>query len=325
MGRAFGNGETGLDQTALGQAAERASGLNQLHSLIVARNGELALAERFRGPALDRPTNVKSVSKTIVAALTGAALDREVLSGVDQPIGGLLGDLMPDQADPRARDIKIADLLTMQAGLERTSGPNYGPWVNSPNWVDFALSRRFVAEPGARMLYSTGSYHLLGVCLARASGQSLLTLAGRWLGEPLGIEIPPWTRDPQGYYMGGNNMALSPLALFRFGEMVRLGGVWQDQRVLSEDWVDASWEVRTRSPFSGHSYGYGWFLARTRASERRVAYARGYGGQMLYIVPSLGLTVVVTSDPTRPGRSYGYVGELHRMLAMEIIPAAERA
>ena len=55
-----------------------------------------------------------------------------------------------------------------------------------------------------------------------------------------------------------------------------------------------------------------------------MVYARGYGGQMMYMVPSLGLTVVVTSDPTQPARSEGYVGDLRAMLADDIIPAAER-
>ena len=73
------------------------------------------------------------------------------------------------------------------------------------------------------MLYSTGSYHLLSAALTQASGRSTLALARDWLGEPLGIEIPPWTRDPQGFYLGGNNMMLSPRALLRFGEMYRAG------------------------------------------------------------------------------------------------------
>ena len=30
----------------------------------------------------------------------------------------------------------------MQAGLERTSGPNYGGWIESPNWVRDALALR---------------------------------------------------------------------------------------------------------------------------------------------------------------------------------------
>jgi hypothetical protein len=43
---------------------------------------------------------------------------------------------------------------------------------------------------------------------------------------------------------------------------------------------------------------------------------------MIYIVPSLKLTVVITSDPARPARSHGYAGRLRALLTNEIIPAA---
>lgn len=322
-------GATGLrPATAAATAAvesvrRRAAAFEQLHALVVGRGGEILLAEAFRGPPVDRPVNVKSVSKTVVASLVGCALDRGLLDGVDVPFAAMAPDLIPAGADPRVRRITVADLLTMQAGLERTSGPNYGRWVRSRNWVSHALTRPFVAEPGAGMLYSTGSYHLLGAALAEATGRDLLSLARDWLGGPLGIAVPPWTRDPQGRYMGGNNMALSPLALYRFGEMWRSGGLWNDRRVLSRAWVEASWTPRTTSVFSGDDYGYGWFL--TEAGGHAVSYARGYGGQMLYVVPSLGLTVAVTSDPTRPARSEGYAGDLKTMLAEDIIPALGRA
>ncbi len=308
----------GLDGPALAEVARRAAAMEQLHALVVARDGEVVFAEAFRGPAPERPVNVKSVSKTLVAALTGAAIDRGVLAGPEAPL--LAHVAAPPGADPRVAQITIDHLLTMRAGLDRTSGRNYGAWVQSRNWVAHALGRPFVDAPGGRFLYSTGSYHLLGVALARASGRSLLALARDWLGEPLGAEFPAWTRDPQGYFMGGNEMALSPMDLVRFGEMVRLGGLWQGRRVLSADWIETSWVPRTRSPFSNHDYGYGWFLARV--GDARVAYARGYGGQMLYVVPDRGLTVAVTSDPMRPARSDGHVGALNALLAEAIIPAA---
>ncbi|WP_207477117.1 serine hydrolase domain-containing protein [Arenibaculum pallidiluteum] len=311
-----------FDRAGLDRALARAARFDQIHGLIVARDGEMVVREAFRGPGLGRPVNVKSVSKTIVASLVGAAIDRGVLRGPEQRLAEIAPDLIPRNADPRVRDITLAQLLTMQAGLERTSGPNYGRWVESRNWVAFALSRPFVAEPGGGMLYSTGSYHVLGAVLAQAAGRSLLALARDWLGDPLGIEFRPWTRDPQGFYLGGNNMVLSPEDLFRFGEMWRNGGLRDGRRVLSAAWIEASWMPRTRSPFSGDQYGYGWFLAEM--GGRPVAYARGYGGQMLYLVPTLGLTVVVSSDPTRPARSEGYVGDLEAILAEEIIPAAER-
>jgi CubicO group peptidase (beta-lactamase class C family) len=304
------------------RSADRARGLDQLHAIIVAENGRTVLAEAFRGPALDRPVNVKSVSKTVVAALTGAAIDRGTVPGLDATLGDMIPDLIPPTADPRVADLTLADLVTMRAGLGRTSGPNYGAWVSSRNWVAYALEQPFVAVPGERMLYSTGSFHVLGAALARAADETLLGLARAWLGEPMGIEIPAWTRDPQGFYLGGNEMALSPMAMLAFGEMYRRGGrSAEGASVLSRGWVESSFVARTRSPFSGLDYGYGWFLGRR--AGRRLALARGYGGQLIALVPELDLTVVVTSDPTRPARSEGYFGDLMDLVADAVIPDAE--
>ena len=301
-------------------AAEAARRLEQLHALVIACRGEIVLAEAFRGPAVERPVNVKSVSKTVVAALCGAALDRGEIPGLEATLGELAPGLIPPGADRRVAGITLADLVTMQAGLERTSGPSYGEWVSSPNWVADALARPVVAAPGSRMLYSTGTIHVLGAVLAEATGRSLLAQARERLGAPLGIEIPAWTRDPQGFYLGGNEMALSPLAMVRFGEMYRRRGRWEPVQVLSGQWVASSFVPRTRSPFSGLDYGYGWFLGRTRG--HRFALARGFGGQLITVVPDLELVVAVTSDPTRPARSGGYFGALMRLVEDEIVPKA---
>ena len=308
------------DSAAFAAARDRARSLDQLHCIVISRDGDVAVAEAFRGPPPDRPVNIKSVSKTVVAILTGIAIDRGVLPGTGARLAEVAPALIPNDADSRVGDITIGDLLTLRAGLERTSGANYGGWVSSRNWVADALSRPMIALPGSRMLYSTGTTHVLGAVLAEASGQSLLSLARGWLGDPLGIDIPAWTRDPQGRYLGGNEMALAPLALQRIGETFRKGGTWDGTRVVSEAWVRDSLTPRTHSPFSGHDYGYGWFLASSDGLE--LAYGRGYGGQMLYLVPELGLTVAITSDPTRPARSQGYAGDLFRLLTETIIPEA---
>jgi CubicO group peptidase (beta-lactamase class C family) len=311
----------GLNPALVDEAMTAAAELAQLRAVLIVRDGEEAASRVFRGPDLDTPVNVKSVSKTIMSALAGAAIARGVLEGVEQPIAPLFADLIPEDADPRIQEITVDHLLTMRTGLERTSGRNYGAWVLSDDWTKDALTRPFVAEPGGRMLYSTGSYHILSAALTRAAGESTLALARAWLGRPLSIEIPPWTRDPQGVYMGGNEMALSPRALIRFAETYRWGGVYEGQVVLPASWVETSWVPRTRSPFSGHDYGYGWFVARARGHA--VYYARGYGGQMVYVVPDLKLSVVMTSDPTAPGRN-GHVDALNALLATRIIPAAEK-
>lgn len=313
----------GRTQAAWSGTADRARSFEQLRALVIVHRGDVVLAEAFRGPAVTRPVNVKSVSKSVVAALTGAALDRGEVGGLDATLGEVIPDLIPPGADPRVRGITLEHLVTMQAGLERTSGANYGGWVSSPNWVADALARPFVAEPGGRMLYSTGSFHVLGAALSRATGSSLLEQARARLGAPLGIDIPAWTRDPQGFYLGGNEMALAPLALAQIGEVYRTGGTANGSRVLSADWVERSLVARTRSPFSGLDYGYGWFLGSQ--GGHRLALARGYGGQLICVVPDLELTLAITSDPTRPARSGGYFGGLMRLITDDAIPEAERA
>lgn len=285
--------------------------------MVIAHRGRQRLAEVFRGPPVDQPVNIKSVSKTLVSLIAGMARDRGLFASVDATLADLAPALIPAGSDPRVAQLTLGQLLSMQAGLQRTSGRGYGAWVNSDDWVAYALQRPFVAEPGTRMLYSTGSYHVLGAVLASLSGKSLLAMARDWLGEPLGIEILPWTRDRQGRYLGGNEMALSPEAMIRVAELCRMGGQWQGRQVLSTNWLQESWRARTLSPYSGHDYGYGWFIAR--AHGHPLYYARGYGGQMLFVVPSLALSVAITSDASRPARSYGYAGQLHRLVSETVI------
>jgi CubicO group peptidase (beta-lactamase class C family) len=299
-----------LDPDLVRAQAER---LPRLHTLVVARGGQTVLEATFSGPPADRPVNIKSVAKTVLATLVGCAVDRGMLAGPDQPITEPLGPLVPDSADPRVEEVTIGHLLSMQAGLERTSGRNYGAWVTSPNWVAYALTRPFVAEPGGRMLYSTGSSHLLSAILTRATGQSTHQLATAWLGEPLDIRIPPWDQDPQGIYLGGNNMLLSPRAMLRFAEMIRQGGTLDGNRVVSEAWIATSWQPRTASRWTGHAYGYGWFMTETAGHAHY--YGWGYGGQMIHVIPSLELAIAVTSDPNVRSREEGHMAGLRALIA----------
>lgn len=290
---------------------------DQLHSLQVLHGDRLLIAEAPRGGGLDRLTNIKSCSKSLVALMLGQAIAAGALPGVTATLGAVAPRLIPTRADPGVRDITMEDLVTLRAGFERTSGANYGPWVASGNWVADALSRPMVARPGGRMLYSTGSTHVLGAALAEATGDSLLRLARDGLGDPLGIEIPAWTRDPQGYYLGGNEMALTPRAMLRVARMMRDGGVHEGRTVVPAEWISASLRPQSRSPWSGLSYGYGWFLTRSG-----FAMGRGYGGQVIAFHRQRDLAVAISSDPTRPARSQGYFGKLLNLIEGPILAMA---
>lgn len=305
------------------EARQQAQDLSRLHSLVVAHEGEIVFEQAFRGPATDRPVNIKSLSKTILAAITGASIEQGLIDSVKEPVIALLGERVPHDATPGVEEITVSHLLSLQAGLERTSGSNYGAWVSSDDWIGYVLTRPFVDEPGGRMLYSTGSSHLLSAVLTQASGRSTLQLARNLLGEPLEIAIPAWPQDPQGIYFGGNDMLLSPRALIMIGELYRNDGVHEERRILPEGWVERSWRPRGESRWSGDAYGYGWFI--TELNGERAYYGRGFGGQGLYVIPALALTVAITADPTPPSPGGSFQRELHDLVAETVIPAVRKS
>ncbi|UYV18864.1 beta-lactamase family protein [Halomonas qaidamensis] len=290
---------------------QKAGELRRVHTVVVAYQGDIVHERHQGGPGPSTPANIKSLSKTVLAAITGAAIEDGIIASTEQPLAELLSQL-PSGVDPRVNDITVAHLLALQAGLERTSGSNYGAWVASNHWVNDALTRPFVDEPGGRMLYSTGTSHLLSAALTQASGESTYALAQRLLGEPLDIAIPAWPQDPQGIYFGGNDMQLSPRALVEIGELYRNDGMVDGRRVLPEGWVEASWTPRGQSPWTGDGYGYGWFV--TSLAQEPVMYGRGYGGQALYVIPEREMTVVITSDPTPPSPGGQFQQQLNQLV-----------
>ena len=112
-------------------------------------------------------------------------------------------------------------------------------------------------------------------------------------------------------------MALTPRAMLRVAVMMRDGGQYEGRQVVPEDWLRASTQPRTRSPYSGLDYGYGWFLSRTGW-----VIARGYGGQLIAAHEGRDLAVAITSDPNQPARSDGHFGALMRLLDGPILNAA---
>ena len=263
---------------------------------------------------------MKSVSKSIISALVGIAIAEGKLVGVNQTIAPFFPRELADTVEEAKRQITLADLLSMRAGLESTSFDGYGRWVTSANWVRAALGRPVVAPRGGPMIYSTGNTHLLSAILTKATGMSTWAYARRKLGVPLGIDIPPWPRDPQGIYFGGNDMRLTPRAMVAIGELYRNGGRVGRRQVVPEWWVDSSFVVRTHSPFTGHGYGWGWWTRD--AADYRVNFAWGYGGQFIFIVPALRATVVMTSD-AEGRREWGHLDSLHELLDTYIIPVLE--
>ena len=277
-------------QGVFDEAVKAAGDLPRLHSLVVSQGGQVTLERYFNGRKAASLSNVKSVSKSVIAALVGIAVDRKQLS-LETPIATYFPDL-PDTK----RDITVEDLLTMRSGLESTSSRNYGAFVQSPNWVRHVLARPLMSEPGSEMIYSTGNSHVLSAILTKATSKTTYQFAQEALAKPLGFSLAPWVRDPQGIYFGGNEMMMTPRQMLAFGELYLNDGRVNGRQILSEEYIDESFEPRGRSRISGREYGYGWW-SREMAG-RQAYYAWGFGGQFIVLVPSLDLVVVSTSVAT---------------------------
>lgn len=105
-----------------------ADALSSLKAVIVSVDGGEVASRAYHGAGLNGSTNIKSASKSVISALVGMAIDRKILDGADQPIATILRGDFPQNPDPRLERVTIGNLLSMQSGLERMSGPNYGRW-----------------------------------------------------------------------------------------------------------------------------------------------------------------------------------------------------
>ncbi len=283
-----------------------ASALPRLHSLLVSLRGDLLFERYYNGVNRDRLANVKSASKSVISALVGIAVDRELIPAVETPIAIYFPELV-DDSDARKMEITVEHLLTMRPGLEGTSNRNYGAWVTSRNWVRHALARPMFAAPGEEMEYSTGSTHLLSAILTKAAGQSTREFANEVLATPLGFALPPWPRDPQGIYFGGNDMLMTPRQMLAFGELYLNEGRVAGQQVVSRQWVERSCQGVDRNrrpgpafdpdgnvdPLRDRRYGYGWWV--DQIGDYEACFAWGYGGQYIFVLPELELVLVATS------------------------------
>ena len=244
--------ETGMLDTDLDRISRTVETIGQLdgiESVLVIHDG-LLLAERyFRGASRERLQNMKSASKGVLSALVGIAIDQGHLA-LDDPISDYLPEARSLEDQGKAA-ITVRHLLAMTSGLESTSFGAYGSWAASRNLVRNALERPLVAAPGTTFAYSTGSTHLLSAVLTAATGESTLNFARKHLFRPLGIEGVVWERDRQGIYLGGNNLAMRPRDMARFGLLYLDRGRWADSQVVPWRWVDESTDASTRGRDGG--------------------------------------------------------------------------
>jgi CubicO group peptidase (beta-lactamase class C family) len=283
-----------------------------LHAALIVRHGRLVYERYFTGEDRAGPTHlgrvtyhaglrhdVRSISKSIISLLFGIAGDRGLIKDLDEPVFSFFSEYADLNTPEKAR-INLRHLLTMSAGLAWNEQIPYSNPANSevgmmdaPDRSRYVLEQPSVRPAGAAYNYNGGLTALLAAILQKTSGYLVDVFANEALFGPLGIQDVEWRR----YADGTANMSglrMRPRDLAKIGQLVLNGGVWNNDRIVSKAWIDES----TRPHVNGESlffYGFQWWLGRSLVNRQEIKWisAVGWGGQRMYIVPSLDLVVVV--------------------------------
>jgi CubicO group peptidase (beta-lactamase class C family) len=336
-------GAAGLDPLRLAdmtEAIRSGEAYPNIHAVLIVRDGRLAYQEYFpgederRGAPLGHVAftpetlhDIRSVSKAIVGALVGIAIDQGLIASADQP----LLDFFPEYADlatPAKRRITIRHALTMTSGLgwDESTFP-YTDMRNDETGMDrsddpvrYILSRPVVAEAGSTWNYSGGLTHLLAVVIQRVSGRPLLEYARQVLFDPLCMNEVEWVGRLGDLPSAASGLRLRPQDLAKFGSLYVHGGQWQGRRVVPAAWVSESTTAYAAIE-PGLQYGYQqWFIEDVEIGERSVEVltAWGNGGQMIAAVPDLRMLVTINAGNYNKADLGGVPW---RILLEQILPA----
>ncbi len=283
--------EQGLDSIKL------ADGLQALwdkdlpiDSLLIVRNGHLVLDAYFYPYDDSVPHKLASVTKSVMTILIGIAVDQGKIE-LDQPLLSFFPDRTIANLDARKEHVTVRHLVSMRNGFQSGCLAGDEQTLNAmranPDWVQAALDRKVVREPGTAFCYDSPGMHLLSAILQEATGMTAFEFARQNLFEPLGIREVYWQPDPEGYSHGWGDLYLTPRDAAKIGQLWLGGGVWEGKQVVSASWVKDS--VQALSSGGMDQYGYGWWVSDDNY------YAMGRGGQTIKVHPAYDAVVVTTA------------------------------
>ncbi|OQX98470.1 MAG: hypothetical protein B6I20_11010 [Bacteroidetes bacterium 4572_117] len=320
--------EVGMDPEKLKQLNEEISILLKIHadihSVLIVKNGYI-VAEQYYSDEFnaDSVHYINSCTKSITSALMGIAINKGIISDVNQKMTGFFPEYEIDNLTADKQNITLEQMLMMSTGLEwyemeyayDDERNSFYQWVRSDDRVKYVLDLPMTAIPGTGFNYNTGVSHLLSAIIQKESGIRTDSFAMKNLFEPLGINEFLWFIEPNDIPTGGHGLRLSPHDMAKFGYLYLKNGVWDGTQVVPENWVkESSKPLIQRKYITDFYYGYQWWV-------RPDGYycAVGYAGQWIYIVPDSNLVVVFTNSLSED--DYLQITTPERLLQAYILPA----
>ncbi len=294
-------------------------------SLRVVHRGRI-IHERY-APGVDMTTKTRtwSTAKSIAVTLMGMQVDQGKMQ-LDRPLGF---EWLPRQSSPETdprNAITLRHVLNMSSGLytvdsrglEYATGSGLAYWAGASS-IRGARNRALIRAPGTSWDYENYDT-LLGIYamkLAIGDDQEYLEYPRKALLDRIGMRNTLLSVDRFGDFILSSQVYTNARDLARFGLLYLHNGMWNGERLLSEEWIEF---VRTPAPATaemGNQYGGQWWLVPDNRNDvPKDAYSTaGNRGQYMIVVPSHDLVIV------RRGLDYGRQGFNRWDLVREVLKA----
>ena len=273
-----------------------------INSVLVYQNDELIFERYYNKNNENSCHYIFSIAKSIVGLALGICLDKGYIKSVDEPICSYLPQF-DGSKQPYHKLITIRHLLTMSSGIYwRAGGFEH---KTSDERLEHISDIQVTDLPGTNFKYSEWSPILICELILKACGMNEWHICLEYLYKPLGITNKNWDNwlhdfNPYGNpppNMHNNKDSICNLCardLAKIGLLVLHGGVWNSQRIISEEYIKAA-----VSPSDANSgYGYFWWLENNRYL------GLGWGGQELNISPDENAVAVVQATATSGNKFY---------------------
>ena len=265
----------------------------EMHSLMIIRHGQV-VAEGWWSPYLPEQAHLLySLSKSFTSTAAAFAV-AEGLLDLDATVLSYFPELDSEITDRRSRSILVRHVAAMASGhLEETVDQ---AWALDP--VEPVRGFLLIPpdqEPGSVFAYNQPCTYTLAAIVQRQTGQTLTEYLRPRLFDPLGIGQVGWQQHPNGRDIGWTGLHATTDAIARLGLLYLQGGVWDGQRLLSEEWVAEATRVQVRTPNEPNPdwrRGYGFQFWRSRYGYR----GDGAYGQLCLVLPEQDAIIATTAE-----------------------------
>lgn len=264
------------------------------HSLMVIRNGKVAV-EWYNEP-FDKNTthSMYSVSKSFTATAVGFAVSEGLISLEDKLLD-FFPEYAPENPDERFEKLTIHNLLRMSSGKQ----PSFLSDKGKVDWIEDYIHSPWVFEPGEKFLYINENIFMLSAIVNKVTGMSMREYLRPRLFEPLGIDFPFWETDRNGIEAGGWGLYLKTEDLAKVMLCYLKNGKYKGEQVVPAEWVRLASSKQIDNeynrPGTDSSYGYGYCFWLDHLGGYR---ADGMFSQFGIVFPQHNAVVVVNSSIT---------------------------